>query len=270
VNLMIMGLAAATAVSAQAPATTNSYLYEAAELVNGQVTTAYRVSFELRKGRDGTLEAVVRKAETSDHGGPWSSPDISDSCRTAMHAPEGAIAKVQIWPVRTGADPLGAAFLDLCAPGPVFFPLTDIVNVALIPLSPQFQGDALRKAGDTARFPAFTARFERNGRQFEEHVTGGVVSLASRSANDAVVDWRPDPADLSIREPSPQGPTQFHGAEHWSFRISYDPKTQELHWARTTYDDIEMAVVTPGIAAEAAPHVKITRQVRISEQSSGQ
>lgn len=252
----------------QTPARLKSYRYEAVQIMGGTAQTAYRVDFDLETGRNGSIDAAIRKVETADHGGVWSSPEISFVCRAAMHGGPDAIARVRVWPILTGAEPLGPRFLDLCAPGAVFFPLTDIVNVVLIPVSPQFQVHTLHKTGDTARFPAFMARFDREGRQLEESVPGGQVTLTSRGDHDAVVDWRPDTAKLSLRQPGPQGLMDLHGAESWAFRVSFDPRDGSLHAARTIYDEIAMSAAIPGLPPERAVQVKITRQVTIEPRPS--
>jgi len=254
---------AAGAAAAQTPRPT-IYRYEASESLNGTIQSAYRVDFELARDRRGGLEAIVLRAEAADHGGEFKPVTASETCRAAMHAPPGGLARVRLWPTAGDpAEPLGAAFLDLCAPDGVFFPLTDIVNVALIPISPRFEVRRLRRVGQTARFPAFTARFGRNGRQFEEVVAGGEVALVARAPGRDTVEWRPDAARLTIREPTPQGEMLLLGAEHWAFRVGFDPRSRLLASARAIYDDIDMTAQVPGLPADKAPRLKITRQVTI-------
>jgi hypothetical protein len=180
-----------------------------------------------------------------------------------MQAPAGTLAKVRLWPPPAGDDPLGSAFLNTCAPGEIFFPLTDIMNVAIIPLAPQFGVRDLRRVGKTADWPGFAARFERYGRRLEERAPGGKSVLVSRTPGAEVVDWLPEPATLKVDEGG-AAPRHFEGVERWAFRVTFDPGTGMLRSATATSDDIDMAVQIPGASPAAAPHVSITRRVSIS------
>jgi hypothetical protein len=55
----------------------------------------------------------------------------------------------------------------------------------------------------------------------------------------------------------------IRGAEHWAFRVSFDPRSRALVSAQAIYDDIDMTAEAPGLAADKAPRLKITRQVTI-------
>jgi len=258
---MAAGLLLATPSLAQQPVA--GFHYEASERVGAEVRTAYRFDFQLLKTPDGGLTAVVIQAAKSDHGGPFVPAAVSAECRLAMHAPPGALAAVRLWPAPVGPDPLGPAFLDACAPAEVFYPLTDIMNVAIIPLAPKFGARGLRTPGETRPWPGLTAQFERFGRRFEEHVPGGTLTLVASSPGETTVDWRPEPADLTIEDHGPP-PVRLHGVERWAFRVSFDPGDGMLRSAQATEDSIDVVVSMPGLPAERSPHVNLTRTVSIS------
>jgi hypothetical protein len=146
----------------------------------------------------------------------------------------------------------------------VFFPLTDILNVAVIATSNRFGVEKLKKAGDTAAYPAFTAHFDRADETLTETAHGGEVKLVSLDKRTAVIDWSPAPADLDLTEhPAPAQTVNLKGTEHWAFRLEFDARTGALLRARTTYDDLDLKVKLDGVPADKAPRVAITRAVTV-------
>jgi hypothetical protein len=243
----------------------HSYHYEVAETVNGAPTHGYRTDFDLKVNRDGTIDAIVRAAQESD-GKTWNVVKVADACAPKLHAPKGAVAQVRLWPT-PDKDPskgLGASFLDVCAPAGVFFPLTDILNVVVIPTADAALGSKLRKPGDTATFAGFTAAYDRAGEGLKETTHGGTTTLVSVEPTRATLNWAPELADLELSEHTAQGQAlKLVGTEHWAFRVEIDPHTGVLIRAKATYDNLDLVVHMQGVPEDKAPKVKITRMVSI-------
>jgi hypothetical protein len=255
-----LAIAAGAARAADAP---RAYRYEAEEAPNIGTKSAHRIDFALERGRDGALDAVVLAGATQEGGGDWKPMAPGEDCRRAMRAPPGALAKVRIWPASGGDDPLGAGFLDACAPPDLFYSLTDVVNVAIIPIAPQFRAAGLRKPGQSRRWPGFKAHFARYGRSFDETVTGGETALVSRAAGEAVVDWKPDQAQLEIDQAGPPQ-ARLQGAERWAFRVRFDPRSRMLRSAEATTDEIELNVHVPPDKPDPVARVVVKRRVAIA------
>ncbi|HEY1606721.1 MAG TPA: hypothetical protein VGF77_14105 [Allosphingosinicella sp.] len=238
------------------------YLYEVIETINGARRDGWRTEFDLVSA-SGAVDAVVRKTyHFTDKG--WEPVTADAACRAAMHGGADSLARVRLWPMPAGSAPkLDASFLDTCAPPGVFFPLTDILNVAVIPSSPTFHAQDLREVGQSARYEGFEAAFDRAGEAIKETTHGGEVRLAALDPHRAVIDWRPDPADLELNERAQKPPMTLKGTEHWAFRVELDRASGAILRAQTTYDDLDLAIVG---APPNVPRVKITRSVLIERQ----
>jgi hypothetical protein len=256
----VVTLAALAASAARAADPPRVYRYEAEEMRGARTQAAHRMDFSLERADDGSLKAVVLGLDVIDDGGKWRPLDADEACRRAMHAPPGALAAVTLWPTRE--DPLGPAFLDACAPSDLFYSLTDLLNVVIIPMAPQFDTTGLRRPGDAARLPGFTAHFARYRRRFDEASPGGELVLVSHTPRETIVDWRPDPARLEIEEGG-STTSRLEGSEHWAFRVGFDTHTGVLRWAEATADDIELDVHAPPSDPTPAAHLSLTRHVRI-------
>jgi hypothetical protein len=240
-----------------------SYDYNVVETVNGHIEKAYRVSFDLENDKQGAVDVIVRSAEESTDAKAWTSVAVGESCKTAMNAPSGGVARAHLWPLDAAtAKNMGAQFLDTCAPGGVFFPLTDILNVVIIPLSPTFNVAKLRHAGDSIHYDGYEANYDRNGEKLKQTAHGGEVSLISLG-KIAVVDWSPAVADLDLIESAGAQPVHLKGTEHFAFRVTLDTKTGALIEAHTTYDDLDLAAHLPGMPEDQTAPVKINRTVTI-------
>ncbi|HEX5183230.1 MAG TPA: hypothetical protein VFW19_08780 [Allosphingosinicella sp.] len=238
------------------------YLYEVIETINGVRRDGWRTEFDLISAH-GTIDAVVRKTfHFTDKG--WDPVTADPACRAAMHGNAESLARVRLWPMPPDSAPkLGASFLDTCAPAGVFFPLTDILNVAVIPWSPTFHAQDLREVGQSVHYEGFEAAFDRAGEAIKETAHGGEVRLAALDPHRAVIDWRPDPADLEMNESAQKPPMTLKGTEHWAFRLELDRASGTILRAQTTYDDLDLAIVG---APPNVPRVKITRAVLIESR----
>jgi hypothetical protein len=243
----------------------HAYRYEVTEIVNGQIHSAYRTDFDLVVTRDGAVEAVILRAEQAADGKTFTAVPVSDDCKARMHAPKDGVARARLWPLSPEtARTMGNEFLDTCAPPGVFFPLTDIVNVAIIPVSGRFGVERLKRVGDSAHYEGFTATFDRAGEGLKETTHGGEVRLVSMSARAATVDWAPALADLDLHDRGPNGePLFLQGTEHWAFRLELDRRSGALIRAHTTYDDLDLTIRLTDVPPDKQPKIKINRTVSI-------
>jgi hypothetical protein len=235
------------------------YLYEVIETVNGARHGGWRTEFDLVSA-NGAIDAVVRNSSQFTAKG-WEPIAADAACRTAMHGGTDILARVRLWPPPAGStSKLDASFLDTCAPAGVFFPLTDILNVAVIPSSSSFHAQDLHEVGQSERYPGFEAAYDRAGEAIKEVSHGGEVRLAALDPHRAVIDWRPDLADLELTEGAQKPPMTLKGTEHWAFRLELDRASGAILRAQTTYDDLDLAIVG---APPNVPRVKISRSVLI-------
>ena len=138
------------------------YRYEVIQTINGSTRKGYRTKFDLdTKGQ--VLFAVVRATSELENG-VWK-PVVPDAaCRKAMNGTQDSLARVQLYPMNSNpAQKLGSGFLAVCAPPAVFFPLTDVLNVAMLPMPGGFRASELRAAGQSLTFSGFTAEYDRAG-----------------------------------------------------------------------------------------------------------
>jgi hypothetical protein len=260
---------AATAAHAAEPAPVRAipapgvrhYLYEVIETVNGARHDGWRTEFDFVSS-NGAIDAVVRKA-SHFNGKGWEAVAVDDACRAAMHGSANSLARVRLWPLPAkSARQLGSSFLDTCAPPGIFFPLTDILNVAIIPASPTFRTQELRQVGQSVRYQGFAAASDRAGEGIKETTHGGEMRLAALNPQRVVIDWRPDLADLELTESTQKPPMILKGTEHWAFRLEIDRASGAIARAATTYDDLDLTIV----GAPGAPKIKISRSVLIERQ----
>src|SRR5438309_581957 len=185
--ILLATMLAATASGApyrQVPASSvHHYIYQATETVVGGPVHGYRTEFDLEYARD-AIYAIIRKASVLD--GSLKPVELDAACRAAMHGNETRLARVKLSPLSPeAAKTLGDSFLAKCAPAGIFFPLTDILNVVLIP-GPHFNATGLKTVGQSLPFPGFDAAFDRAGIAIKETAPGGEVSLASVDRDRAV------------------------------------------------------------------------------------
>jgi hypothetical protein len=237
------------------------YVYQATETVVGGPVHGYRTEFDIEYA-GGAIYAIIRKASVLD--GSLKPVELDAACRAALHGDETRLARVKLSPLSLeAAKTLGDSFLPNCAPAGIFFPLTDILNVVLIP-STHFNATGLKIVGQSLPFPGFEAAFDRAGIAIKETASGGEVSLASVDPDRAVIDWKPAAADLEILEEANKPPVRLRGTEHFAFRVEVDRRTGAIARAVASYDNLDMKVVG---APDSMPDLKITRAVSIEPRS---
>jgi len=234
-----------------------SYRYQATETVLGGPARGYRTDFDLEYS-GGAICALVRKSSVLD--GIWKPVEPDPSCRAAMHGGKTILARVKLSPLSPDAGKtLGASFLPMCAPPGIFFPLTDILNVVIVP-SPHFRATELRKVGQSLSYKSFDAAFDRSGIALKETSPGGEIELAAIDARRAVIEWKPALAELELVEHSRTSAVTLRGTEQFAFRVEINRHTGAIERARTINDDLDLKIVG---AADTNPHVRITRTVTI-------
>jgi len=237
------------------------YRYESSQMVGGRSANGYRMDFDLEYS-GGAVYAIVRNSFTFD--GTWQSVEPDADCRAAMHGDKDSLARVKLSPLQPDvARSLGAAFLPLCAPPGIFFPVTDILNVALIP-TPHFRATELTQVGQSLPCAGFHAAFDRAGVTMRESSPACEISLVSLDRRNAAVDWKPALADLQLVKNVNGHSVTLAGTEHFAFESVVDRRTGELERARTAYDDLDLKIVG---APDTVPHVRITRTVTIEPLS---
>ena len=237
-----------------------AYRYTVVQTINHGIQRGYRVDFGLAASADGSVDAILRTSEELGDG-HWRPTVVDPACRARMHGNAASLARVRLWPLAPrAAAQMGNDFLDTCAPPGIFFPLTDILNAVVVPLSPSFNTASLRSQGQSAHYAGFTAAFDRAGETLREVTEGGDVRLVTLDRGQAVIDWQPLLATLDLVEHSGPTPLTLHGTEHYAFRITLDRRTGAIRDAHTLFDDLDLNVV----GAPGAPHVVISRSVTIT------
>jgi hypothetical protein len=262
ISIFILALAAAQSANAVFPAQpksgTRHYLYQATEKNGDHQTGGYRTEFDLETS-GGAIYAIIRKSSVYD--GAWKPVEPDAKCRAAMHGDSTSLARVKLSPMDPEtAKNLGESFLPMCAPPGVFFPLTDILNVAIIPTSDRFHASELRTVGQSLNYPGFDAAFDRSGIGFKETSPGGAIKLSMLDKHSAVLDWQPATADLELIEKANQPPVHLKGTESFAFRVDVDRKTGFINRAAAMFDNLDMKVIG---APDSFPHLHITRMVTI-------
>ena len=240
----------------------HSYRYEMSTRIPNLPGNSYRLDYDLVSDGKGGLVAVV-KAASHIESGEWRDAEIDAACRSALHAQGNELARVRLSPIDTAvATGLGSEFMADCAPADIFFPIADILNVALIQVAPQFKLAELTKPGDSRRFPGYATSLDRLDTAVTLESTGGSVTFAALVPGRASVDWASDPLKLTMihRRAYNGADITLTGTETFVFRLEIDPATGVLLSAVTTRDDLDMTMSLPGDYSQPLP---MTREVKI-------
>ena len=240
------------------------YRYTSSEKTPGQPEKRFRVDFDLATGSDGSVTAVLLKAESAV-GDTWSTPAVDPVCRRALRGDGPALARITLAPLSPEAAKLGDEFMAMCAPAAYFFPLTDILNVSLVQTSPRFRLADLKTPGARARFDGFDTRFERLGIAIAASSPGGDIVLRDQDPGRVTVDWAPDPMQIEIvnRKTDTRPEVTLKGVERYAFRLEIDAASGALERAVTTADNLDLAVSMPDVPPDKMPRIAISREVAI-------
>ncbi len=241
------------------------YRYESTEQVDGQVTSRYRMNFDLVTGRHRSVVAVVRRAEI-DTGEGWTEATLDDQCAKLLHGGGGALARVTLHPLSKRAAEMGDAFMPMCTPAALFFPMTDILNVSGIQTEPLFRVTQLSEQGNSVRWPGRAPiRLNRFGSAITLSSPPGTITLSGLDKHKATVDWIPDVLQIEIvHQGQADGPdVLLRGTENHGYRLEIDSVSGTLIRAETTVDDLDLSLLVPGIPEDKRPRVATARQVVI-------
>lgn len=217
------------------------YSYQAIQHVPGGDNEGYRLDYNLVADAQGGLVVVVLRAQHRA-GGQWADATVDDTCRAALHAGKGELARVTLLPLAPEAvQGLGEPFLALCAPQDIFFPMLDLLNVALIQ-SPHFGIAALSTPGDSHRFAAFDNSFNRGNFTGNAVAPGGAIRWVSADGDRATVDWAPDPTTLKVimRGAANGADMRMEGTQRKTLRVVIDRRSGALLGATAPFDSLNV------------------------------
>jgi len=244
---------------------TRGYRYTSVERNPGQPDARYRVDFDLVTDAHGDVTAVIRKAESAN-GDNWSTPTVTEACAKSLHGDGAALARVTLVTLSPeAASSLGEPFMAMCAPAAYFYPMTDILNVVLIQVSPSFHIKDLNAAGASARFEGFSTKLDRLNTGMTASSPGGTITLTALDDKVATVDWAPDPMQITLVKHATQNMPEvtLTGFERFAFRVEVERATGALRRSATTSDTLDLVVSMPGLPPDKAPHLAISREVAI-------
>lgn len=235
---------------------TQAYRYEIVRRLPDRAER-HRLDFDLVSDGKFGLVAVVRSLRKGEGDG-WQDEPIDESCRAALHAGPGELARVTLLPAQAGLD---ASFLAPCAPQELFLALTDILNAALIQ-SPHFGIALLSTPGDSRRFAAFTSHFDRGGLAADASSAGGTIRFVEAAGSRATVEWAPDPMTLKMRLTPEGAPREIslEGTERFVFRLVIDRASGVLLGMTAPQDRLDLIVDMKDIPPQP---LVITREVSI-------
>lgn len=240
------------------------YTYTVKEVAPGQADTGYRVAFDIETTAGPTMTAVVRSAETLSNNA-WKPATVDAACAAALKARPGELARIKLFALTKEESAMGPAFMATCAPPAIFFPMTDILNVALIMASPEFGAATLKQVGEARRFPAFSTSVDRPDTFIDARAPGGDIRLTALEPTRATLEWTADPMAVHVIHRMPgTGDVSLSGTERFGFRLDLDPRTGALIRAATPSDVLDVTIQIPGLPPGApAPRMQITRNVTI-------
>ena len=114
-----------------------------------------------------------------------------------------------------------------------------------------------------ADFEGFETSFDRLGMHLAEISDGGRIAFADLKGGRAIVDWAPTPSRVLTVNGQGASAVALKGTTHFAFRLEIDARSGVLERAFTLYDDIDLTVQVPGLAADKRPVVKRRRTVTI-------
>jgi hypothetical protein len=243
---------------------THSYRYETTTTVPNAPGNGYRLDYDLVSDGKGGLVAVVTGAWHREGAPEWSDAEIDDDCRTALHAQGKELARVTLSPIAlaTVAN-LGPGFMAECAPADIFFPMTDILRLALVQVAPEFGLARLTKPGQSGRYPGYATKLERLDTAIDITSTGGTITFTALVPGRATIEMISDPMKLTLihRRAYSGADVTLTGTEISGFRIEIDPASGVLLGAASTGDKLDVTMSLPGGYSQPLP---VTRETQIA------
>jgi len=243
---------------------THGYRYESVTTVPGAPGNAYRLDYDLVSDGKGGLVAVVLGAWHRGGGPEWSDAEIDDACRKALHAEGKELARITLAPIAPGTVAnLGPEFIAECTPADIFFPITDILRVALVQVAPEFGLAKLTAPGQSGRYPGYATKTERLDTAIDIVSTGGTITFTTLVPGRATLDMVSDPMKLTLihRRAYSGADVTLTGTETSGFRIEIDPATGVLLGAVSDGDKLDVTMSLPGGYSQPLP---VSRETRIT------
>lgn len=266
VSLMAMATPAAAQSLRWAPqAGTHSYRYESITTVPNAPGNGYRVDYDLVSDGKGGLVAVVTGAWHKQGAPEWSDAEIDDACRARLHGQGAELARITLSPVSPATiASLGPDFIDDCAPADIFFPMTDILRVALVQVAPEMGLSKLTKPGQNTRYPGYATKTERLDTAMEISSTGGTIRFVTLAPGRATIDMVSDPMKITLihRRAYSGADVTLTGTEISGIRIEIDPATGTMLSATSQGDKLDVTMSLPGGYSQPLPVTRETTIVR--------
>ena len=260
--------ALAAPAHAQAPrwvpeAGTTPYRYETVTDVPGAPGQRFRIDYDLVSDGKGGVVAVVRAAASAQGAAEWGEIEVEADCRKALKGQGDELARVTLSPITPAMlSRLGSDFMDDCAPTELFFPLTDVLNLTLIQVAPEYGLSTLAKPGDSRATPGHKAAYERLDTALDFDVPGGTLTLDSLEPNRATVIFESSANVRLIHRRAYSGAdVTLTGTEHSALRLTIDPRTGWLLGAESTRSELDVIMSLPG---DYTQPMKIGRTIKVS------
>jgi len=220
----------------QRPAGHSRYMFKSTEQNPDKVS-----AIELQVGltvKEGTPDVLtIESGRVAEGGGEATPIQLSESCVREFGGRGGTIGSIEL---TEGLDP--ARLVPQCVPEGLFGATTDLVSILLV--HHKFFGiTALKVAGDSSRFPSFNSEWSRNEPAVHARVAapGGAIRLATLEPGRAIIEWRPDPMEVTIvRRVAPSMAVVLRGQERFGLEVTVDPRTGALVGARSTEDRLDL------------------------------
>lgn len=265
---MLGTMTLAASAHAQAPrwvpeAGTYPYRYEAVTTVTGAPGNSFRLDYDLVSDGKGGLVAIVKGAWHRETAPEWSDVEVEDACRKEMGAQGTELARVKLAPLPPEAMMnLSTGFMPDCAPQGIFFPMTDVLTVSMIQLSPIYGLATLTKPGDSHPFPGFKVALDRDDTVLDMETTGGKIHLDSFAPGRATISHRPNANKLTLihRRAYSGADVTLTGTESGSMRIEINPATGVLLGTASVENKLDMTMSLPGGYTQP---LAITRDTKI-------
>ncbi len=266
--LWFVAIAAPAQAQAQAPrwfpaAGTYPYRFETSSVVPNAPGNSFRLDFDLVSDGKGSLVAVIRGAWHREGAPEWSDAEIDADCRKAMGAQGDELGRVKLWPFAPdAAGNLDKGLVADCAPAEIFFPITEILTVVQIQVSPQFGLEKLAKPGDTYQFAPYKIALDRNDTVLDLEATGGTLQFASAVPGRATIAYQPHPSKVTIihRRAYSGADVTLKGTASGAIRLEIDPGTGVLLGAEAVGDRLDVTMSLPG---DFTQPLAITREMKI-------
>lgn len=243
---------------------TYPYRFETSSVVPNMPGESFRLDYDLVSDGKGVLVAVVKGAWRRQGAPEWSDAEVDAECRKAMGAQGDELARIKLWPFAPEmAANLGKGLVADCAPTELFFPLTEVLTVVQIQVSPQFGLEKLAKPGDTYQFAPYKIALDRDDTVLDLQATGGTLRFDAAVPGRATIGYHPNPSNVTIlhRRAYNGADVTLKGTASGAMKLEIDPGTGVLLGAEAVGDRLDVTMSLPG---DFTQPLAITREVKIA------